>query len=154
MRGVGQHRAALVQGLAHQADLALTEVAHAAVQQLGGARGGALGEVLGLQQRHAQAALRGVERQPEARGAAADDDQVVALDAAQALQQFASLHQVSTDCWAMPASTSTCWPVMPSLSSAARNSVGRATWPGSRRIFRHCASRKAWSAAGSRCRVV
>lgn len=57
--------------------------------------------------------------------------------------------QVSTDCCAMPASTSTCWPVIPLLSSAARNSVGRATWPGSRRIFRHCASRKDWSADGA-----
>jgi hypothetical protein len=46
--------------------------------------------------------------------------------------------QVMTDCCASPASTSTCWPVMPSLSSAARNSVVRATWPASSRIFKHC----------------
>ncbi len=42
MGGVAQQRGALVQRLAHQGDVALREVAHAAVYQLGGTRGGAL----------------------------------------------------------------------------------------------------------------
>jgi hypothetical protein len=37
VRRVGQQRGALVQGLAHQGDIALRQVAHAAVHQLGGA---------------------------------------------------------------------------------------------------------------------
>ena len=37
MRGVGQDRGTFVQGLAHEADVTLRQVAHAAMRQLGGA---------------------------------------------------------------------------------------------------------------------
>ena len=36
--------------------------------------------------------------------------------------------QLATDTWARPASTFRFWPVMPSLSSLARNRVERATY--------------------------
>ena len=41
---------------------------------------------------------------------------------------------------ANPASTMMFCPVMPSESLAARNRAVRATWPGSRRYFKHCSS--------------
>jgi hypothetical protein len=67
---------ALVQRLAHQMHVALRQIAHAAVHQLGGARRGALGEVVRLHQHHAVAALRCVQRHAQAGGAAADHGQV------------------------------------------------------------------------------
>ena len=47
--GVAQQRAALVQRFADQRDVALGQIADTAVQQLGGARRGALGEIVGLE---------------------------------------------------------------------------------------------------------
>ena len=55
-----QHRGAFAQGLAHQRNIALGQIAHATVHQLGGARGGAFGKVLRLHQHHLQAARSGV----------------------------------------------------------------------------------------------
>ena len=86
-----QHRGALAQGLAHQRNIALGQVAHAAVHQLGGARGGAFGKVLRLDQYHPQAARSGVQCHAQAGGAAAYDRQVVTRVCGQAGQQFLAL---------------------------------------------------------------
>ena len=81
VRGIGEDRAALVQRLAHEADVALREVAHAAVHELSGARARALAEVVRLDENDGKAARRGVERDAEPGGAAADDRQVPRLGA-------------------------------------------------------------------------
>ena len=86
-----QHRGALAQGLAHQRNIALGQVAHAAVHQLGGSRRRAFGKVLRLYQHHLQAARRGVERHTQARGAAAYNRQVVARARSQAGEQIVAL---------------------------------------------------------------
>jgi hypothetical protein len=62
VRRIGQQRGALGQRLAHQRHVALRQVAHAAVHELGGARAGALGEVVRFEQQHREAARRGVQR--------------------------------------------------------------------------------------------
>ena len=90
VRRVGQQGAALVQRLAHQADVALRHVAHAAVHQLGGARRGALGEVLAFQQHRRETPRRGVQRDAQAGGATADDRQVPDAGFAQPRQQRAA----------------------------------------------------------------
>ena len=76
MRRVGQQRRALVQRLAHQRHIALREIAHAAVHELGRARTRAFRKVLGFEQHDREAARRGVERDAAAGGAAADDGEV------------------------------------------------------------------------------
>jgi hypothetical protein len=73
---LAQDGGALVQRFAHQAHIALCQVTHAAMRQLGGARRGALGEVMAFHQHHAQASGCRVQRHPQAGGAAADDGQV------------------------------------------------------------------------------
>ena len=78
---------ALVQRLAHQVDVALRQVAHAAVHPFRGARRGALGEIVRLHQHHAVAALRCVQRDAQAGGAAADHGQVELARLGQAGQQ-------------------------------------------------------------------
>jgi len=67
---------ALGQRLAHQGQVALRQIAHPAVQQLGGTRRGAAGEVVRLQQRHPPAALRRLQRHAQTGGTAADDEQI------------------------------------------------------------------------------
>jgi len=86
VRRVVQQRAALVQGFAHQGHIALGQVAHAAVHQLGGARGGALGEVVRLHQRHLEAAGRRIHGRAQARGSTADNQQIVGFRLGQAGQ--------------------------------------------------------------------
>ena len=87
VRRAAQDVHALVQRLAHQVDVALRQVAHAAMHQFGGARAGALGEVVCLDQHHAVAALGRVQRHAQASGAAADDGDVVLARFGQARQQ-------------------------------------------------------------------
>ncbi len=94
LRRIGQQRGALVQRLVHQADVALRQVAHAAVDQLRGARGGALGEVLSFQQQHRESARRCIQRHAQPGGAAADDGQVPFARLAQPRQQPAALEGV------------------------------------------------------------
>ena len=80
--GVGEVRGDLAQagalagGLAHQRDVALLQVAHAAVDQLRAPARRAGGEVDRLEERHRQAAQCGVARDAGARDAAADDDEI------------------------------------------------------------------------------
>src|SRR5258706_591484 len=76
VRSVAHQDGALVQRFADQPEVALREVAHAAVRELRRARRSPLGEVLGLDQRDREAARRGVERHAEPGGAAADDHQI------------------------------------------------------------------------------
>ena len=65
------------QRLAHQAEGAVLEIAQAAMDQLGGGRGGAGGEIVLLDQQHAQAAAGGVAGESGSVDAAADDGEVV-----------------------------------------------------------------------------
>ena len=83
-----QHRGALVQGFAHQADIALGHVAHAAVQQFGRARGCALREIMGVDQHNRQAALRGVQSNAQSGRAAAHHGEVKCLPLPQMGQNF------------------------------------------------------------------
>ena len=77
VRRHAQQDLALGKRLVHQTDGAMFEVAQAAMDQLGGGRGGAGGEVVLLDQQHAQAAAGGIARQPYTVDAAADDREVV-----------------------------------------------------------------------------
>ena len=79
VRRVLAEPAALVQGLAHERDVALFEIANAAVDELGAAARRALAEVVLLEQRDAVTASRSVDGHPDARRAAADDDDVPRL---------------------------------------------------------------------------
>mmetsp|Transcript_33163 Transcript_33163/g.84712 ORF Transcript_33163/g.84712 Transcript_33163/m.84712 type:complete len:573 (+) Transcript_33163:96-1814(+) len=86
VRRVLQQALALRERLVHELQLAvvqaqrgLLQVAHAAVHQLGGARGGAGREVIALHQRGAQPAAGGVHGDAGASGTAADDEQVEGL---------------------------------------------------------------------------
>ena len=72
-----QQHLALGQRLAHQPERAVLEIAQAAVDQLGRGRRGAGGEVVLLEQQHAQAAAGGVARDAGAVDAAADDGEIV-----------------------------------------------------------------------------
>ena len=79
MGGVAQQSLALVQRLVHQPDLALLEVAEAAVGQLRRLGRRARGQVALVDQRHAQASARRVERHAGAGDAGADDQHVEGL---------------------------------------------------------------------------
>ncbi len=76
MRRHAQQHLALIQRLAHQPEGAVLEIAQAAMDQLGGGRGGAGGEIVHLDQQHAQAAAGGVAGEAGAVDAAADDGEV------------------------------------------------------------------------------
>ena len=70
---------ALVERLVDEADVALLEVAQSPVDELGALRRGAAGEVVGFDQRRAQAPGGGVEGDPDAGDPAADDEHVEVL---------------------------------------------------------------------------
>ena len=91
MRRVVQQRGALVQGLVNQTDIALGQVAHTAVQQLGGTRRCALGKVMRLQQHHAQASTGSIQRHAQAGRATAHDGDVVLRAISQASDQRIAL---------------------------------------------------------------
>src|SRR5439155_2308028 len=74
-RQAAQH-APLHRRLAHQADVALLEVAHAAVDQLRAAARGARGPVEALDERDPEPAQRRIARHAGARDAAADDEEI------------------------------------------------------------------------------
>ena len=76
MRRHAQQHFALVQRLAHQPEGAVLEIAQAAMDQLAGGRGGAGGEIVHLDQQHAQAAAGGVAGEAGSVDAAADDGEV------------------------------------------------------------------------------
>ena len=78
-RGGAQQAAALGEGLVHEGEVELVEVAQAAVDELGGPRGGARGPVAHLHDAGAQAAGSRVQGDAGAGDAAADDEEVQAL---------------------------------------------------------------------------
>ena len=78
MRRIALEQAALVERFADEAEIPLREVAHAAVDELGRARGGPLRKVRALQQQRAIAARHRIDRRAEARRAAADHEHVPA----------------------------------------------------------------------------
>ena len=86
MRRVVAQALALGQGFVHEPDLALLQVAQAAVGQLRGLRRRARREVVALDERGAQAAGGGVEGRAHPGDAAADDEDVerVVAEAAKA----------------------------------------------------------------------
>ena len=93
MGGVGLHAAPFAQRLEYEHDVALLEVAHAAVDELRGAAGGAFGEILALEQRHGVASQRGIDGAAEPRGSAAYDHYVPGSGGVLNLfQHFFSLH--------------------------------------------------------------
>ncbi len=76
VRRHAQQHLALGERLVHQPEGGMLEIAKAAVDQLGRGRGGAGGEIVLLDQQHAQAAAGGVAGNPRAVDAAADDGEV------------------------------------------------------------------------------
>lgn len=72
---------ALHQRFAHQAEFVMLEITQAAMDQLGGARRGARGEIVHLRQRHRIAAPNSIARNAAAVDAATDDEYVVNLPA-------------------------------------------------------------------------
>jgi hypothetical protein len=76
VRRVAQQDFALLQGLAHQAELVVLQVAQAAVDQLGGGRGRVRCQVVFFAQHYRQPATGRVARDTRAIDAAADDQQV------------------------------------------------------------------------------
>jgi hypothetical protein len=77
VRSRREQHLALDQGLPHEAELVVFEISQAAMDELAGARGGALGEVVLLAEQDAEAAADGIAGDPRAVDAATDDDQVV-----------------------------------------------------------------------------
>ena len=76
MRGIVAEDAAFLQRFHDQRDVALLEIAHAAVNELGGAAGGALAEVALLEQADGVAARRGIDGDADAGRPAADNGHV------------------------------------------------------------------------------
>ena len=76
VRGVAMHQSSLAKGLQNERDVALLEIAHAAVDEFRGSRGSAFGEIFTLQQQGAVATARGIHGGTQARRATANDDDV------------------------------------------------------------------------------
>ena len=76
LRGVTAQETALAQGFADEVDVALRQVAHAAVNELGRAGRRTLGKIVRFEQERAKAPRRGVDGGAETGRAAADDDEV------------------------------------------------------------------------------
>ena len=97
VRGVAEQVLALVQRLENELQLAVRELEHgllqvpdAAVDELGGPRGGAAPEVFALDERRAQAPGGGVDRRARARSASSDDEHVKFFVRAQLTKLLAS----------------------------------------------------------------
>ena len=90
---VAEHAAALFEGLKDELDVALLEVADAAVGELGGAAGGGLGEVGLLDEQGAVATGGGVDGRAEAGGAASDDEDVEGGVGLGAVERGGSVHR-------------------------------------------------------------
>ena len=74
MGRVEQHAVALAQGFVNQAELAVFQVADAAVQHVGGGRAGAAAEVAALDQEGVDAIQSQIAKCADAVDAAADDE--------------------------------------------------------------------------------
>ncbi len=73
MRRILAQQAAFLQRLHHQRDVALFQITHTAVNQLGGAAGGCFAEVFALEQQNVVTARGRVDRNADAGCAPADD---------------------------------------------------------------------------------
>ena len=78
VRGVLQEQATLLQRFHYERDIALLQVAHAAVDQLGAAARGALAKIALFQQEYVVIAGGGVNGDPDSGGSAAHNDHVPA----------------------------------------------------------------------------
>ena len=76
VRGIAEQNRALPQGLAHEPEVAVLQVAQPAVDELGAGGRCVRGQVVLLAQQHVEAAARRVPRDAAAVDAAADDQQV------------------------------------------------------------------------------
>ena len=76
MGRVLQHQPPFMQGFDHQGHVALTQVAHPAVNQFGAATGGPLGEIVLFEQQGAIPAAGRIQSHPQAGGAAPHHDHV------------------------------------------------------------------------------
>ena len=99
-RRAAQHGHALVQGPAHQRELAaielrdgLLQIADAAVHQLGGGHGGVRDKVSRIQQNGGESAKLRIQRAAQAGGPAADDAHVVAALEDAPARAFPALHR-------------------------------------------------------------
>ena len=116
MRSVLSKQAALFQRFHHQGDVALFQVAHATVHQLGAAARGAFAEVVLFHEEHVVAAARGIDRDANACGAAADNDDVPRIvPFLEANEHLGSAHPT-----ALPVSRTTSGPATRSIVKACR----------------------------------
>lgn len=91
MGRIVQQRGALVQRFAHQRDIALCQIAHAAMHQFGGTRGCTLGKVVRLQQTDLEASRHGIYCSTQTGGTAANNQQIVGFWLSQACQQLGTV---------------------------------------------------------------
>src|SRR5487761_1732443 len=92
MGRVAKHSSALFQGLQHQGNVALLQVTHTAMGQLGAAAGSSLGKVFLFQQQSSVAARGSVERGAKSSGSAADDKHVPRFTFANLPQCLLAIH--------------------------------------------------------------
>jgi len=76
MRRDAEQRLPLANGLVNEMELTPFEISDAAVNQSGGATGGAARKIIALEQRHSEASHRGVPGDAAARNSAADHEKV------------------------------------------------------------------------------
>ena len=79
VRGVLEQQRTLVQCLANKWDIALRQISHSAMNELGAAAGGSVREVARFQEQGAVAAGGGIDGRAQSRCAAADDKDVPRL---------------------------------------------------------------------------
>ena len=92
MRRVPPKQSALFERLHDEGDVALFEVTHAAVHEFRAATGGALAEVVLLEEQNVVAPARRVHRDADAGGAAADDDHVPGVAPVEARDHVRTAH--------------------------------------------------------------
>ena len=96
MRRVLPQKAAFLQSFHHERDIALFEISHSAMHELGAAAGSAFAEIMLFQQERRITSRGGVDRHARAGGSAANDDDVPRLDPLACLpEHFLSLHGIS-----------------------------------------------------------
>ncbi len=88
VRSVLERKRTFVQCLANKWDIALRQVSHSAMNELGAPAGRAVGEVARFEEQSAVAAGGGINGRAQSRCAAADDKDVPRLTRAQPIQVF------------------------------------------------------------------